>query len=355
MANPSDHPEPHPLQVRSIGEFGLIDRIARMLPCASPDVVVGIGDDVAVLKSPESDYLLATCDCQVESIHFLKDVITPHQLGRRVVAINVSDIASMGGQPTWALVSLVLPEDTEVNTIDSLYEGMRTEFQQYGGVIVGGNISRSPERFMIDFFLLGRVSPDRLVLRSGARPGDAVLVTGSLGDSRAGLECIRQLPPNFSKHDRDQLLARHLTPHARLKEGQLLASTRRIHAMADVSDGLVGDLRHICNASHVGARIFAGELPLSAACRNVAEAAGKDAVEWALTGGEDYELVFTTSSESAKDIQRLLEEQTGTPARVVAEIIEDPNCLELVQPHGEIIPLPTTATGWDHFRTTGQS
>jgi len=355
MASSPVLPDTPPLKVKNIGEFGLIDRIARLLPCSSPEVVVGIGDDVAVLKSPTSDYLLATCDCQVESVHFLKDVITPHQLGRRIVAINVSDIAAMGGEPTWGLVSLVLPEETEVDYIESLYEGMRSAFDELGGVVVGGNVSRSPDRLMIDFFLLGRVAPDRLVLRSGARAGDLVLVTGHLGDSRAGFECMRQPQLDISREDRNFLLARHLTPRPRLKEGQLLASTGSVHAMADVSDGLAADLGHICSASGRGARIFAAEIPVSDACRRAAEAAGADAARWAMTGGEDYELVFTTSPGEAPKLQQILEEAGGTPVHIVAEILEDPKRMEMVTAHGEIQPCPTSEGGWDHFRPVGAS
>jgi thiamine-monophosphate kinase len=338
------------LRVGSIGEFGLIARIAKLLPSGAPDVIVGIGDDVAVLKSPESDYLLATCDCQVESVHFLRSIITPQQLGRRVVAINVSDVAAMGGQPTWGLVSLVLPEDVEVGYVESLYEGMRAELRQFGGVIVGGNVSRSPEPLMIDFFLLGRVAPERLVLRSGARAGDVVMVTGQLGDSRAGLECILHPHLGIPHADRELLVARHLTPTPRLEEGQLLASTGRIHAMADISDGLAGDLRHICGASGVGARLFSYELPISSACIHAAKAAQMDPVDWALRGGEDYELVFTTTPEAAPEIQQILQDRTGTDARIVAEIVADPHRMEWVRPNGEILPLSTEITGWDHFQ-----
>ncbi|MCU0571646.1 MAG: thiamine-phosphate kinase [Syntrophobacteraceae bacterium] len=342
-----------PLKVKDIGEFGLIERISRLLPCHAPEVVIGIGDDVAVLKSPSSDYLLATCDCQVESVHFTRDLITPHQLGRRVVAVNVSDIAAMGGEPTWALVSLVLPEETDVGYVDSLYEGMRTQLAQFGGVVVGGNVSRSPDRLMIDFFLLGRVSPGRLLLRSGALPGDVVMVTGHPGDSRAGLECLRRQELKVNPEHRELLLSRHLTPQARLAEGRLLASTGSVHAMADVSDGLVADLRHICRASGTGFRIFAGHLPISPACRGAAEAARGDATEWALSGGEDYELVFTALPESAPGLQRLLQEEAGTPSTIVGEILQDPACSEIVMPDGSIRRLPASSAGWDHFGKSG--
>lgn len=338
-----------PLKVKDIGEFGLIERIARLLPCRAPDVVVGIGDDVAVLKGVSPDYLLATCDCQVESIHFNRDLITAQQLGRRVVAVNVSDIAAMGGEPSWALVSLVLPEETDIGYVDSLYEGMRTELAEFGGVVVGGNVSRSPDRLMIDFFLLGRVPPERMLLRSGARAGDVVLVTGHPGDSRAGLECLRRPELTIEPEHREPLLSRHLTPRARLAEGRLLASTGKVHAMADVSDGLAADLRHICKASGTGFRIVADRLPISPACRHTAEGACEDATEWALTGGEDYELVFTTAPEAAPALQRLLEEETGTTSTIVGEILQDPTRSEIVMPDGSTRGLPPSSVGWDHF------
>lgn len=353
MTDPEAPRERSSLKVKDIGEFGLIERIARLLPSHAPEVVVGIGDDVAVLKSPSSDYLLATCDCQVESIHFTRDLITPHQLGRRVVAVNVSDIAAMGGEPTWALVSLVLPEDTDVGYVDSLYEGMRSQLAEFGGVVVGGNVSRSPDRLMIDFFLLGRVSPDRLLLRSGARVGDVVMVTGHPGDSRAGLECLLRPDLDVNPEHRARLLSRHLTPQARLAEGRLLASTGKVHAMADVSDGLMADLQHICRASGTGFRIFAGHLPISPSCRGAAEAARRNAIEWALTGGEDYELVFSALPESAPGLQRLLKEEAGTPSNIVGEILRDPTRSEVVMPDGSTRCLPDSWAGWDHFGKSG--
>ena len=342
-----------PLKVKDIGEFGLIERIARLLPCHAPEVVVGIGDDVAVLKSPSSDYLLATCDCQVESIHFNRDLITDQQLGRRVVAVNVGDIAAMGGAPNGALVTMVLPEETDVGYVDSLYEGMRSQLAEFGGIVVGGNVSRSPDRLMIDFFLLGRVSPDRLLLRSGARAGDVVMVTGHPGDSRAGLECLRRPELKVDPEHRELLLNRHLTPRARLAEGQLLASTGKVHAMADVSDGLVADLRHICRASGTGFRVFTSHIPISRACRGAAETAREDATEWALTGGEDYELVFAAAPESAPGLQRLLKEEAGTISSIVGEILQDPTRSEIVLADGSTRRLSSSSSGWDHFGKSG--
>jgi len=170
------------MRVSELGEFGLIERIARFLPTPPSDVVVGIGDDVAVLRTSGPDYLLATCDAQVENVHFIRQSISPYQLGRKIAAINVSDIAAKGGAPAWALVSLALPPDIEVSFVDELYKGMQEQIEKAGAAIVGGNLSKIREELMIDLFLLGKVAPKELVLRSGAREGDLVLVTGTLGD-----------------------------------------------------------------------------------------------------------------------------------------------------------------------------
>ncbi len=184
------------MRISQLGEFGLIQRIKDSLPTPPPEVVVGIGDDVAVLQTSGSEYLLATCDVQVENVHFSRGAITPYQLGRKIAAINVSDIAAMAGTPLWALVSLALPQDLDTAFVDALYEGMQEQLQMAGAAIVGGNLSRIDANIVVDLCLLGRVAPENLLLRSSARRGDLILVTGWLGDSRAGLELIRR--PNLT-------------------------------------------------------------------------------------------------------------------------------------------------------------
>ena len=226
--------------VREIGEFGLIERISAMLPEQAAGVVKGIGDDVAVLDTSGPEYLLATSDIQVEGVHFTREAITPYQLGRRVVAINVSDIAAMGGEPRWALVSLAMPEGTEVGYVEELYRGMREQAAQAGASIVGGNLSRINSIMIVDFTLLGMVAPDLLILRSTARAGDAILITGSPGESRAGLELIRRPDIMLSPLYRQKLIERHLCPQPRLVEGQLLAHSGLVTSMIDVSDGVIG-------------------------------------------------------------------------------------------------------------------
>ncbi len=340
------------MRVSDLGEFGLIGRIADSLPFPPADVVVGIGDDVAVLQTGGPEYLLATCDVQVENIHFMRSAITPYQLGRKIIAINVSDIAACGGKPAWALVSLAVAPDTGVDFIDGLYAGMREQIGLSGASIVGGNLSKIRTEMVIDLTLLGKVVPEHLVLRRGALPGDFVLVTGSLGDSRAGLELILHPDLNVDAEFRDRVSARHLTPTPRLKEGRMLGASGKVHSMADVSDGTMGDLNHICRASGVSAEIWVESLPVSLACRKVAEAAGRDPVHWALSGGEDYELLFTASEDSVSGLRTMLEEETGTPCSVIGRITGVGEGIRLKTGSGGEADYALDANGWDHFRTS---
>jgi len=338
------------MKIGDLGEFGLIDRIARLLPHPPANVVVGIGDDVAVLKTSGTEYLLATCDIQVEDVHFLRRNTTPHQLGRKVVAVNVSDIAAMGGTPLWALVSLALPDDTDVSFVEGLYSGMREQSASAGAAIVGGNLSGSSGKMAIDLFLLGRVLPEHLMLRSGARDGDLILVTGALGESRAGLELTRFPNLMVSKESRQRGLQRHLTPEPRLAEGQVLGRSGKVHAMLDVSDGLLGDLGHICRAGGVGAEIWIKDLPVASSCREVARASGQDPVDWALSGGEDYELLLTAGEASVSEIQSMLREETGIPCHVIGRVLGGCREIRIVSPEGGESLYALDKLGWDHFK-----
>lgn len=336
------------MKIRDLGEFGLIDRIRRFLPAGSAGVVVGIGDDVAVLRVQNGDYLLATCDIQVEHIHFLLENISAYQLGRRIVAINVSDVAAMGGFPSWALVSLALPDHREVDFVDELYRGMRDQIEAAAANIVGGNISNSRTDVVVDFFLMGNVPPERLVCRDGARPGDLIMVTGSVGDSRAGFELMVNPQLSVSDEIYSRAVGRHLTPQPRLHEGQALGRCGLVHAMADVSDGLLGDLGHICRASLVGAEIWADDIPVGTACLEVASVSGADSLDWALAGGEDYELVLTASPEEVDEIQKMLMDDLGTPSRVIGQIVSGEG-IRVLSSCGSDSVVAVERTGWDHF------
>ncbi|MGA2547742.1 MAG: thiamine-phosphate kinase [Rectinemataceae bacterium] len=335
------------MTIDELGEFGLIERIRRCLPVTGEDVVLGIGDDVAVLRGDGEKLWLATCDVQVEGIHFLRTAISPRDLGRKALAINLSDIAAAAGKPRFALVSLGLPRGLEVEFVDGLYAGLREEGERFGVDIVGGNITGTRQGIFVDIFLLGTANRGEVTLRSGARVGDAILVTGSLGDAAAGVTLL--LDPKASTSPSYAALAgaRRDRPSPRVREGALLGATRLVGAMTDLSDGLAGDIGHICEKSGVGARIVASTLPVSVENRALAFSTGGD--EWALAlhGGEDYELLFTARAAEAPGLAEMVRRETGTPVAIIGEVLAGGRESELELPDGRIVALE--ARGWDHL------
>ncbi len=341
------------MTIDELGEFGLIERIRRALPEPGRGVIVGIGDDVAVLAAEGGKVWLATCDVQVEGIHFLREAISARDLGRKALAINLSDVASAGGRPRFALVSLGLPRGLPAEFVDGLYAGLREEAERAGVDIVGGNITGTRAGVFVDIFMLGEADRAEVKLRSGARPGDAILVTGSLGDAAAGVALL--LEPELSAEADYAALARARrdTPTARLREGALLGASPLVGAMTDISDGLAGDLGHICEKSGVGARVLASALPVSPGNRALARAARGDEWHFALHGGEDYELLFTAPAGSAEALARLIRDETGTPVSIIGEVlpaVAAPGAprIELRLPDGRTVPLEPS--GWDHLK-----
>jgi thiamine-monophosphate kinase len=328
---------------------------------------VGIGDDVAVLKattelnagsfanasvhaSTGEGVWLATCDVQVEGAHFLRAAIHPRNLGRKALAINLSDIASAGGVPRYALVSLGLPGDLEVAFIDELYAGLREEGSEFGVDIVGGNMSRSRLGVFVDIFLLGQAVRENVVLRSGACVGDLIMVTGSLGDAAAGVAML--LHPDLQRSTdgayADLAHSRRDRPVPRVREGALIGSLRQASAMIDVSDGLAGDLLHICESSRTSFRLHADKLPVSHDNRAFSRTVCGDEWHFALRGGEDYELLFTAPPECAEKLVQQVTDETGTPVSVIGEIIPEAERPKFVLSDGSAHPLE--GSGWDHFK-----
>ena len=262
-----------------MNEFELIARLTKSLP-TNPNVVIGTGDDCAVLDFGLPDkWLLFKTDAIVEGVHFTKDT-PPEKIGRKALARALSDIAAMAGTPTAALVTIALPQKFDVKFVEAIYAGMSVLAQKHGVAIVGGETTTNPERILISIELLGFAPRGKAVLRSGAKTGDAIFVTGELGGSLAG---------------------KHLEFEPRLAEARWLAQQFPIHAMLDISDGLAGDLRHILTASRVGAELLAPAIPISREARRAAKAgaSAKTSLLAALTDGEDFELLFTVASRQA--------------------------------------------------------
>lgn len=335
------------MRIDQLGEFGLIDRIRAALPPPDPDVLVGIGDDVAVVRGAPDRVWLATCDVQVEGSHFLRSAITARELGAKSLAINLSDIASAGGTPRFALVSLGLPSDVTVEFVDELYAGMRAEAEPFDVDIVGGNLSKSTLGLFVDVFLMGEAPRENVLLRSGAQAGDKIAVTGTLGDSAAGVALLLNSGLSTTEVYASFARERYLAPTPRVREGEMLGGSHLARAMVDISDGLASDLGHICERSEVGARVFADKLPVDPENRSLSLAAHGDEWHLALFGGEDYELLFTASPENVTVLADEITRKTGTRVSIIGEILPDRR-RELVLPSGRQIPL--ASGGWDHFK-----
>jgi thiamine-monophosphate kinase len=268
------------MTVAELGELALIERIRARIPQAPPYVVIGIGDDAAVLEPERNALEVLTTDCQVEGIHFDFAFVSPADIGHKALAVNLSDLAAMGALPRVALLSLVLPPAWPVAHVDALVDGMIALAQRARISIVGGNIARSPGPLIVDVTVIGSVHRRRILTRSAARAGDELYVTGSLGGSAAGLRRLAQNPAST-----DIVVDRYRRPEPRTRFGLMLGRNQAARACIDLSDGLADGVRQIGNASGLGAIIDAGALPLEdgATLRD------------ALSGGEDYELLFAVS------------------------------------------------------------
>ncbi len=331
-----------------LGEFALIDRITERLGPARGDTVIGAGlDDAAVLRLPDGRLQLATIDGQVAGVHFLLERTPPDLIGRKAAAVNLSDIAAMGGRPTHALAALAAPADLPAELVLQLVDGLAGELARWGADLVGGNLSRH-DTLVLDLALLGEVEPAALLTRAGARAGDALLVTGALGGAAAGLALIlSELEGRavaIAAADQRAVLARQQAPEPRLTVAPLLGPAGATAAV-DISDGLAADAGHICDQSRVGVRIEAARLPIGAATRAVAAALGRDPLAWALGGGEDYELLFTAPAARAEALATEVLAATGIPITRIGTITAGPE-RSLILPDGGTRPL---AGGWRHF------
>jgi len=334
------------MKVSELGEFGLIDLLAEMVgesrdPQLAPwqQLIIGIGDDTAAWHGDASAQL-ATVDSFVQDVHFSLDYAAWEELGWKALAINLSDIAAMGGIPRYALVALALPGDSEVDDVADLYRGMIALARQFEVAIVGGNITSAPQ-LAITITVLGSASSrDKPILtRAAARPGEKIAVTGYLGAAAAGAEMLsKQL--KFDSETAASLRKAFLRPHPRIAEGQLLVA-HGVKTAIDISDGLISDLNHICQSSRVGARIEVDRVPISPA---VETGFADSALGLALSGGEDYELLFAASAEVIDKVRTT----ASCPITIIGEIVADKTGkITLVDRKGK--PFNLAKAGWEHF------
>lgn len=335
------------MKLREIGEFGLINLINDFLreeQADDPRVTAGIGDDAAVVDSPKSGKLLFTTDTMVENVHFNTAYARAEDIGYKAMASNISDIAAMAGLPCYALVTLGLNSETDVEFVTALYKGITAAAQSRGVTVVGGDMTKST-KFFITICLVGTAEARLVRMRDMAQAGDAVMVTGNLGGSAAALKLLKEgFRPGRGMPQ--ALYDKHMRPAPRVKEAQI-AAAEGAHAIQDISDGLVSDLGHICEASSKGARIYLDKIPLFLNNRRMPRIPKPAAQKLALAGGEDYELIITAPISRFHKIKFEIESQTGTKVTMIGEITDAAG--EVIVLGAEGTPVKRGKRGFDHF------
>lgn len=346
-------------KISAVGEEGLIRSIRTIIDVPADDatlndaLVLGIGDDTAAfLPTPERLQLLTT-DALAEGVHFDLTFTSMKHLGWKSMVASLSDIASMGGVPRYATICLSLPQKISVEMVGEFYRGAEAACRKYSCRIIGGDTVASSANMFISVALTGEVHKEKLLKRSGARPGDLLCVTGHLGASAAGLRVLQREKDRFRTSPdpatfKPQLEAytpaieKHLMPRPRLDISALFTAQCNIHAAIDISDGLASEVHHICRESDTGASVFEHNLPVEAVTQKIAAETGTTATAFALYSGEEYELLFTLADE-----EFALLESLSTDVTIIGRITDKENGIQLIQENGEGVPL--AQHGWQHF------
>ena len=282
------HARPDRASINNKGEFGFIDKIKQQFDI--PETMLGIGDDCAIMPGGEGEFVYST-DMLMEGVHFLRNAASPEDIGWKSLAVNLSDIAAMGGTPVASFLSIALPNDVQGEWADRFIAGYAEISKKFNVPLLGGDTTSSLRDIAIDVGIIGRSPRGKSIKRSGASAGHGIYVTGNLGDSAGGLQAILN---NWDKTTEvKSLIVSHIKPSPRIKEGQVLMNTGMVGAMMDISDGIASDLKHILKASGVGAKVHLDRIPISDNLKWVCQKYEKNAYELATGGGEDYELLFT--------------------------------------------------------------
>jgi thiamine-monophosphate kinase len=303
--------------ISTVGEFKLIDRFNNIAArYSNHNVLQSIGDDAAIIKTSPNNLTVVTTDILIQSVHFDLSYTSMKHLGRKAAVANLSDIAAMSALPVAALISLGIHSNISLEMIEEFYNALADELGRSNCVIAGGDTSASPIGFTINIAIIGEVEPDRQVLRSGAKAGDVVCVTGDLGRSYAGLQILLRekkryiemgqpadFTPRFEGYD--EALQKHLLPETRVNTSRELTQKIKVHSMIDISDGLISDMLHICISSNLTAELEEELIPIDPITRSVANENGKNPLEYAFFGGEDYELLFTIAEEDFSKLYSL--------------------------------------------------
>lgn len=332
-----------------VNELQIIEYIAAQAGPADAQLIKGIGDDCAVIRKDGTRVWLLTMDTLIESVHFNSGFHPPEKLGRKAVAVNVSDIGAMGGKPVFVLLSVGLPHGFDETWFQAFTRGLTDACREYGCFLIGGDTVASPGGLTFTLTVIGEAEADQVVYRSGACSGDTVWVSGELGWAAAGLELLSAgLDPD--NRGLDLFREKHLNPQARVALGRQLAVSGLVHAMMDLSDGLATDLAHLCKQSGVGARLHAQDLPGVEMLAAAAGLTGSDPLRWAISGGEDYELLFTAAPGDREQLLRVAE-GCGQSIFPVGTICAGAG-VTLIQERGDgtRAEIAVAYQGFDHFR-----
>jgi thiamine-monophosphate kinase len=329
------------MKLKQTGEFGLIELIRRKFPAKDKNLVLGIGDDAAIIKVAPERYLIFTTDALREGVHFDLSYCSYQDVGWKAMAANLSDVAAMGGIPTFGLISLGLPRNKKTEDVLKIYKGMNDLAKKYGCKLCGGDLFLSPE-IVISVAILGETEPKFLVKRSGAKPGDLICVTGDLGQSQAGLEILKTRKPS-----KPSWLRKHLKPVPRIKEARKLIKTLDVSSMIDISDGFGSDLYHIAEESQVGVIVLEGNIPISRTLLKMAQVLKKSPLDLALGSGEEYELLFTLKKGQEEKLKHLKRKTPDLRVTVVGEVKNKKEGVKILDSKGKMKNLKRA--GYSHF------
>jgi len=325
--------------IRRIGEFGLIELITKKILSKDKRVLVNIGDDAAVIRSSSDKLLIFTTDTMVDRVHFDLRYCTFEEIGWKAMTANLSDIAAMGGLPTYALVTIGLPGSMQAESVLSIYKGASAVAGKHDCKIIGGDTTLVPKDLFISIALLGEVEKKAFVTRSGARKGDLICVTGKLGEALAGYQYLK-------KYGRDKLslVRKHLKPVPRITQARELVRKLRVNSMIDISDGLSSELFHLAEESGLGVLIHERHVPVSPKCTKLASLFGAEPLPWALSSGEEYELLFTVDR---KDEDKLGRIRANLDVSIIGRMVDKAQGLKMVRESGALSPL--RRSGFVHF------
>ena len=331
------------MKIRNFGEFKFIDRIKRGCVVRPAGVIKAIDDDCCVFRTPDKMVNLLTTDLLVEDVHFLREAISPFKLGRKSLAVNISDIAAMGGTPGEAVISIAIPETVEIEYLDEFYEGMRSMCREFEVNILGGDTTSSRKHLVINIALTGWIAEEEVLYRSGARPGDVAFLTGAVGSSAAGLDMVLS---GRDFQEASELLEAHYNPVPHVRQGRIIAGLKAATAMIDVSDGVASDLGHICSDSGVAAVVEMDRVPVTDAFRRYCSKFNLDFEKLAFHVGEDYVLLGTVPDRRTGELKAALE-SGGCSFFPFGRIVEGRG-LHLKMPDGSLREIPSS--GYDHFK-----